>query len=178
MDRRPGGHVMKAKGSSGYDDRISDGGLMTFGRLLFGGLCKGAVSKDQLQPEPTGIYFINLQSSNQCNYEGECNGTHWTTLLCLPGIYFYFDSFGFPPPQTVLDRLKGRRGVHFQGWAQPFHSDLCGYYDLYAMNALMNQGAGVRMDGEVYTSKGTLLFGNTHHNEMKVRSFANALNRI
>ena len=62
-----------------------------------------------------GFYIINL------------NGTsHWTALLKNGSEYYYFDSFGFPPPQEVEQRLKDC--IWSTKDIQSLSSSSCGYY--------------------------------------------------
>jgi hypothetical protein len=67
---------------------------------------------EQLQ---NGFYVINL------------NGTsHWTMLCKDKGKFYYYDSFGFPPPQKLEDMIKDYY------WNDRENQDLnqtsCGYY--------------------------------------------------
>jgi len=159
-------------------DRASDSDLNRYGKRLMGSQYICAKSKDRINITTPGVYIINLQSAEQKTYDGEGGGTHWTSLLVSPSSYFYFDSFGFPPPQEMLNQLEGRKGVYFKSIVQPYKSDLCGYYDLYVMNALVNGHARVGRDGELYsTEDNKLLFTNTHINDKHVRKFKQALQR-
>lgn len=156
-------------------DRASDEDLNRFGRKLMPGVYRGAVSKDLLRLNRPGVYVLNLQSSHQCDYEGNGDGTHWTSVLVQPSWYFYFDSFGFPPPKEVSRQLKRKRQYYFKGIAQPMHSDLCGYYDLYAMAAIQSGMATIGGDGELYTPTGKLFFTHVTNNDKRVRLFHEAL---
>ena len=70
--------------------------------------------KDELQPadlKQNTNYIINLE--NQFDENGETNGgSHWT-CLCISkrqGSVFpiYFDTFGQPPPQHLVDLFQKR----------------------------------------------------------------------
>lgn len=60
---------------------------------------QGVFMRDQLPHKmKDGGYIINLDKSSG-------DGTHWTGLVKRKGVYYYFDSYGFPPPQEVIDRI-------------------------------------------------------------------------
>ncbi len=162
-------------------DRISDEELDFFGQRLFGSWYRGAFSKDRLRITAPGMYMINLQSSNQKTFEGDGDGTHWTALFVMPGFFFYYDSYGFPPPRCVITATKkaGLRGLYSTTISQPQQSDLCGYYDLYVMYAIMHGEARIGKDGELYTMNGnSFLNGNVYRNDRKVRLFKNKIYKL
>lgn len=81
----------------------------------------GVCMKDQLPDKlKLGFYVINLQSSTQGN------GTHWVALYYSPILSIYFDSFGFPPPLEVIDKI--RPYVYNNKDLQHIYSTACGYY--------------------------------------------------
>lgn len=157
-------------------DRSSDEELNEYGRKLMGRWYKGAVSKDKLRIRGPGVYIINLQSSNQKSYDGASDGTHWTSVLVTPRFFFYFDSFGLPPPQIVIKYTRGRRGYFFSGEVQAQTSELCGYYDLYTMYSILNGDAQIGSDGQLYRRRSNQpFFKDTRSNEKRVRMFARNL---
>lgn len=84
----------------------------------------GIYSKDELPSRlKNGCYIINLDNST-----GE--GTHWTAFYKYNKTIYYFDSFGFPPPQNEIN-------IFFKGHDQLKYNDieiqdeksiLCGYF--------------------------------------------------
>lgn len=81
----------------------------------------GIYSKDKTPKLEKGFYVINLQDSD------DGNGTHWTCLYYLDSVYsYYFDSFGFPPPQEIQNKLKNY--VYSNKQIQDINSSACGYY--------------------------------------------------
>jgi hypothetical protein len=57
--------------------------------------------KDDLKhntPLEDGGYIINIGNNK--------NGTHWTCFWSEKNTYYYFDSFGFPPPLEVLELIQ------------------------------------------------------------------------
>ncbi len=70
-------------------------------------------------------YIINLDKSSG-------NGTHWTALICTNNTCCYCDSYGTPPPEKILNKLKSMYGkVYFTDFIiQAVKSVACGYYAL------------------------------------------------
>lgn len=69
-----------------------------------------------LQPLPTCI--INLDDSDG-------PGTHWTAYYHnsnMGDMSYYFDSYGFPPPEPLKDLVYQNRQIQALG------SPVCGYY--------------------------------------------------
>lgn len=71
----------------------------------------------------TGIYIINLDDSQN-------GGTHWTLLFMLsPKKGIYIDSFGFPPPQIIVDKSrKDVNVVYSDVIIQSLKSEMCGLF--------------------------------------------------
>ena len=66
------------------------------------------------------------------------NGTHWTCLINLNNTIIYFDSYGGPPPMSVLDKTKKyKRRFHNSIQIQQFNSNVCGYYCIYVITELL-----------------------------------------
>ena len=97
----------------------------------------GCYFKDELQPsdlKQNTNYIINLESEFDEN--GEPNsGSHWTCLVITKrsGSVFpmYFDSFGLPPPQHLVDIVQKRfkKRVNFcEKNLQSMVTGVCGYY--------------------------------------------------
>lgn len=89
------------------------------------------LNKDLLNTiEPKiGNYIINLQNS----YAG--GGTHWTAFIIKKDITIYFDSYGVPPPNILLNFIhrfnKSSKIIYSIDQIQHYKSVLCGYYCLY-----------------------------------------------
>ena len=63
--------------------------------------------KNELPPKPEeGCYIVNMQSSSAGS------GTHWVAFFLLKNIFYYFDSFGAPPPVEIIDFIKKKKGSH------------------------------------------------------------------
>jgi hypothetical protein len=82
----------------------------------------GIFSKDKLPSKLlNGFYVINLQHSKLGG------GTHWTSLYKInDGYSLYYDSFGFPAAQDIVDKLHcydyNNKDI------QDINSSSCGYY--------------------------------------------------
>jgi len=84
----------------------------------------GVFSKDQLPKKLNdGWYIINMQN------EKSGNGTHWVCFKYMNEGEFilYLDSFGFPPPIEVLERVKGNL-MYSNKDIQDINSSCCGYF--------------------------------------------------
>ena len=92
---------------------------------------QGCYFKDELNElKPNSSYIINLQSEYDKN--GNRNGgTHWCALVTdNRNNAIYFDSFGSPPPTSIIKLLKKYKYKY--GYTnkviQNLRSDLCGYF--------------------------------------------------
>jgi hypothetical protein len=73
-----------------------------------------------------GYYIINL-----ANEQDDNNGTHWCGIVVNIPNCIYFDSFGAPPPQEVINFLKPIKGVKLafsNQIIQNIKSENCGYF--------------------------------------------------
>lgn len=77
-------------------------------------------SKDKLKELQRGFYICNLQSSTFGN------GTHWVAFYYNGYKNLYWDSFGFPPPQEIEDKIKPYD--YNSKDIQNIGSSSCGYY--------------------------------------------------
>lgn len=83
----------------------------------------GCYSKDALPSKmQNGFYVINLADEDQ-------EGSHWTALYKYNnGLSFYYDSFGFPPPKNVEDKLLKGKLIINNREIQDIDDTSCGYY--------------------------------------------------
>lgn len=74
---------------------------------------------------PKGYYIFNLENSNQ-------SGSHWVGMLKKEKMYYYFDPYGIPPPQTLIDLLRcaPEHLLYNDTQIQYIDSILCGYFCL------------------------------------------------
>jgi hypothetical protein len=74
---------------------------------------------EQKKINKDGFYIINLDKSSG-------RGTHWTSLYYHPLKSYYFDSFGFIPPEEIEELIIPYN--HNNKEIQDYKSDACGYY--------------------------------------------------
>jgi hypothetical protein len=84
----------------------------------------GVYMKNELLFKRTiGNYIINLDDSGN-------DGTHWTALIVTQKLSYYFDSFGCPPPQQIIEFCKSPNShLYFNTRViQDLDSELCGFF--------------------------------------------------
>ena len=74
-----------------------------------------------------GFYIVNLDKTTG-------QGTHWTCLYYHPLKSYYFDSFGFVPPEEIENIIIPYN--HNNKDIQDYDSDACGYYCIAFINFL------------------------------------------
>ena len=94
------------------------------------------MSRDQKVPHDhkQTLFIYNLEPS----YMG---GSHWIATYAKNNVINYFDSFGLPPFEEMLNHAK-RQNVtllHQNQQLQNLYTTSCGYYCLYFLNE-MNKG--------------------------------------
>ena len=91
---------------------------------------RGVVMKDQLPTNlMTGGWILNMMDEFKEN--GELSpGSHWIALYIDPN--YYFDSFGFPPPISVLNYCKKtkKRNAYNSRSIQNINSSVCGLFSI------------------------------------------------
>ena len=96
---------------------------------------KGVFMRDELKS--------NAAKSDEClilNLDDSTNdGTHWTCLFIKHGICYYFDSFGFPPPNEVYQYWKKFADKSYNTFKiQRPDQVICGHYCIYVLYKLSN----------------------------------------
>ena len=81
-----------------------------------------------------GWYILNLDKASG-------DGTHWCCWY-IGENNFYFDSFGFPPPKELEQRLK--TFTYNAKKIQNLNSDSCGWFCLYCIKYCEDRGNGPR----------------------------------
>ena len=89
---------------------------------------KSVLSRDQTAPHnhKLALFIYNLEPSYM-------RGSHWTSTYVKNNVINYFDSFGLPPFQELVDHAK-RENVtllHQNQQLQNLYTSVCGYYCLY-----------------------------------------------
>jgi hypothetical protein len=85
--------------------------------------------------------IINLE-----DIETQGNGTHWVCALNKNGQNYYYDSFGVPPDDDVLEMFKnsGGKSYYNDSQQQKIESIRCGYFCIYVINKIFKDGWTVK----------------------------------
>ena len=69
------------------------------------------------------------------------SGSHWVSTYVKDNVLNYFDIFGLPPFQEIVDHAKKKNLtlLHQIQQIQNLYTTTCGYYCLHFLNA-MNKG--------------------------------------
>ena len=94
------------------------------------------LSRDQRVPHnhKQALFIYNLEPSYM-------NGSHWVATYVKDNIINYFDSFGMPPFQELVNHAKRKNLtlLHQNNQIQYMITTTCGYFCLYFLNE-MNRG--------------------------------------
>ena len=97
---------------------------------------KNVLSRDQKVPHnhKQTFFIYNLEPSYLF-------GSHWVCTFAKNNVINYFDSFGLPPFQEMVDHAKKQNVtlLHQNQQIQNLYSSVCGYFCLYFLNE-MNKG--------------------------------------
>jgi len=86
---------------------------------------KGVIMQDQIKSKVNP----NVKSSFVINYDEMSEpGSHWVSLYIDPNDMFYFDSYGIPPLQSVIDlAVRFKKNLYYNDkMIQPLDSVICG----------------------------------------------------
>jgi len=66
------------------------------------------------------------------------SGSHWIATYVKDNVINYFDSFGMPPFQEIVDHAKKKdlTLLHQNQQIQNLYSSTCGYFCLYFLNEM------------------------------------------
>ena len=94
------------------------------------------LSRDEKVPHnhKQALFIYNLEPSYM-------SGSHWVTTYVKDNIINYFDSFGMPPFQELVNHAKRKNLtlLHQNNQIQNIKTTTCGYFCLYFLNE-MNKG--------------------------------------
>ena len=97
---------------------------------------KDVLSRDETVPHnhQQAIFIINLEPSYM-------SGSHWVSTYVKDNIVNYFDSFGLPPFQEIVNhaRKKNLTLLHQNNQIQNINTTTCAFFCLYFLNE-MNKG--------------------------------------
>ena len=94
------------------------------------------LSRDQKVPHnhSLALFIYNLEPSYM-------SGSHWVATYVKDNVINYFDSFGMPPFQELVNHSKRKNLtlLHQNNQIQNMKTTTCGYFCLYFLNE-MNKG--------------------------------------
>jgi len=94
------------------------------------------LSRDERVPHnhSQALFIYNLEPSYM-------SGSHWVATYVKDNIINYFDSFGMPPFQELVNHAKRKNStlLHQNNQIQNINTSTCGYFCLYLLNE-MNKG--------------------------------------
>ena len=94
------------------------------------------ISRDTKYPHnhKQALFIYNLEPSYM-------NGSHWVATFVKNRVINYFDSFGMPPFQEIVNHAKKENLtlLHQDNQIQNLYTTTCGYFCLYFLNE-MNKG--------------------------------------
>lgn len=103
---------------------------------------RGVFMRDTLPPSPRRIECGIL---NHDSWEGP--GTHWTCWYKRGPVKYYFDSYGLPPPDEMVDYLQPE--IRYNTDELQKRGDVvCGHFCLYVLKML---AAGKSLEDAVFS---------------------------
>ena len=94
---------------------------------------KNVLSRDEAVPDnhKLGLFIYNLEPSYM-------SGSHWVATYVKDNVINYFDSFGMPPFQEIVNHAKERNLtlLHQNQQIQNLYTTTCGYFYLYFLNEM------------------------------------------
>ena len=110
------------------------------------------LSRDESSPHNhlQALFIYNLEPSYM-------SGSHWVATYVKNGIINYFDSFGMPPFQEIVNHAKRKNLtlLHQSDQIQNLMTTTCGYFCLYFLNE-MNKGRSYYDSLKVFNSHNTM----------------------
>ena len=110
------------------------------------------LSRDESSPHNhmQALFIYNLEPSYM-------SGSHWVATYVKNGIINYFDSFGMPPFQEIVNHAKRKNMtlLHQSDQIQNLLTTTCGYFCLYFLNE-MNKGRSYYDSLKVFNSHNTM----------------------
>ena len=111
------------------------------------------LSRDESSPHNhmQALFIYNLEPSYM-------SGSHWIATYVKNGIINYFDSFGMPPFQEIVNHAKRKNMtlLHQSDQIQNLLTTTCGYFCLYFLNE-MNKGRSYYDSLKVFNIQKTIV---------------------
>ena len=119
------------------------------------------LSREESSPHnhKQALFIYNLEPSYM-------SGSHWVATYVKNGIINYFDCFGMPPFQEIVDHAKRKNMtlLHQNNQIQNINTTTCGYFCLYFLNE-MSKGRSY------YDSMKVFNIHNTMKNEKYIENY-------
>lgn len=117
-------------------------------------LINNVLSRDQIVPHNHKLGLLNLHMWIGC---------HWAATYVKDNTINYFDSFGMPPFQELVNHAEKKNLTlpHQNNQIQDLYTTKCGYFCLYFLNE-MSKGTEYLFD-----------FNNTKHNRKFISKYFN-----
>ena len=110
------------------------------------------LSREESSPHnyKQALFIYNLEPSYM-------SGSHWVATYVKNGIINYFDSFGMPPFQEIVNHAKRKNMtlLHQSDQIQNLMTTTCGYFCLYFLNE-MSKGRSYYDLLKVFNSHNTM----------------------
>ena len=98
---------------------------------------KNVLSRDQTVPHnhKLTLFIYNLEPSYM-------NGSHWIATYVRDNVINYFDSFGLPPFEEMVNHAKRKNLtlLHQNQQIKNLYTTTCGYFCLYFLNEMHKDG--------------------------------------
>lgn len=106
---------------------------------------KGVFMRDQIKGKVNSneCFILNID-------ESENAGTHWTCLSVKNSICYYFDSYGFCPPDEIKTYCDGLECYFSSFKIQKQNEVICGHYCIYMLYLLDNNISFIEAIGLLY----------------------------
>ena len=128
---------------------------------------KNVLSRDQTVPHDhkLAIFIYNLEPQY-------ARGSHWTSTYVKNNVINYFDSFGLPPFQELVDHAKRKNLtlLHQNQQLQNLYSTTCGWFCLYFLNEMHK--------GKDYFDLLQVFKKDTNYNEKFIEKYFKKLEKV
>lgn len=94
---------------------------------------KGVFMRDEIRGKAgcNECFILNIDESKN-------SGTHWTCLSVKNKVCYYFDSYGFCPPDEIRSYCDGHECYFSSFKIQKQNEIICGHYCVYLLYLLNN----------------------------------------
>ena len=111
------------------------------------------------------------------NLEPYMNGSHWVATCVRDNVINYFDSFGMPPFEEMVNHAKTKNLtlLHQNQQIQNLYTTTCGYFCLYFLHE-MHKGNDTKRDGDYFDLLQVFSF-DTNKNEKFIENYFRRLEK-